>query len=388
LKRTIPFNKPYTGEQEADAIRKVLLSGVLRGDGPHGKKIQSQFKEDTGARHAFFTTSCTHALEIALSAIGLKPGDEVIMPSFTFVSTANAVLLHGGKPVFVDVLEDSLNINPVEVARKITKNTKAIIPVHYAGVAAPMKELLQLAISHNILIIEDAAQGADSWYNSRHLGTIGTMGCISFHDTKNITCGEGGMLLTNDDKLASRIEIIREKGTNRSAFLRGEVDKYTWVGQGSSYIQSDILAAVLDAQWQKRTEIKLLRKSVWDGYHQILKPFEQAKWLQRNPEVPFENTNYHTYFFCTRRLQDRDLLIDELKKKGIMATFHYVPLHTSPFGRQFHNPSDALPITDRISNTLIRLPIFPSLETEYPDYAKRVHNVLMKYFTSPGVTEN
>jgi dTDP-4-amino-4,6-dideoxygalactose transaminase len=387
LKRTIPFNKPYTGQAEADAIQKVLRSGILRGDGPHGKRIQTQFREDTGARHAFFTTSCTHALEIAISTLDLQAGDEVIMPSFTFVSTANAVILHGAKPVFADILEDSLNLDPADVARKVTSKTKAIIPVHYAGVAAPMSELLKIASSNGLKIIEDAAQGADSWYNRQHLGTIGTLGCISFHDTKNITCGEGGMLLTNDDKLASSIEIIREKGTNRSAFLRGEVDKYTWIGKGSSYIQSDILAAVLEVQWQKKSEIKKLRKRVWDGYHKVLKPFEQAKWLRCNPEVNFENTNYHTYFFCTRRIQDRDVLLTELKSNGIMATFHYVPLHSSPFGMNFHDQTIELPVTDRISNSIIRLPIFPELDIEYPDYSERVYNVLMKYFTKPSVAE-
>lgn len=380
LNATIPFHKPFIDDSEANAAAAVLKSGILRGDGPQSRRMQHIIQEDTGARFVYLTTSCTHALEISMLTLGLRAGDEVIMPSFTFVSSANAVVLQGGTPVFADICEGTLNLDMDDVARKITTRTKAIIPVHYAGVAANMDVLQEISLAYGIPIIEDAAQGVDAWHKGKHLGTIGNIGCFSFHDTKNITCGEGGAILTNDEDLARQIEVIREKGTNRSAFLRGEVDRYTWVNRGSSYIQSDILAAVLEAQWNKRAEIKQRRKQIWQSYHELLEPLEIAKWLSR-PVIPsFAETNYHTYFFTTRRSSDRDPLLDSLKKAGINASFHYVPLHNSPFGHKIGSHHYALPRTDRLSESLIRLPIYPTLSDEFPNYLQRVEEVFNRYF--------
>jgi dTDP-4-amino-4,6-dideoxygalactose transaminase len=302
------------------------------------------------------------------------------MPIFTFVSSANAAVLNGATPVFADICEGTLNMDMTDVVRKITKRTRAIIPVHYAGVSVDMDVLKEISLAYGIPIIEDAAQGVDATHKNMHLGTLGDMGCYSFHDTKNITCGEGGALLTNDEALARKIEIIREKGTNRSAFLRGEVDRYTWVSQGSSYIQSDILAAVLEAQWNKRAIIKKKRQEVWQAYHTILEPLEIAKWLNR-PVIPsFAASNYHTYFFTTRRTSDRDPLLEEFKKSGIAASFHYVPLHSSPFGKQIGADLYNLPKTDRLSSSLIRLPLYPALAVDFPDYLTRIEEVLYRYF--------
>jgi dTDP-4-amino-4,6-dideoxygalactose transaminase len=376
----IPFHKPYTDEAEIIAASKALRSGVLRGDGPQSRRMQHIIQEDTGAKYAYLTTSCTHALEIALMVLNIRAGDEIIMPSFTFVSSANAAVLNGATPVFADICEGTLNMDMTDVVRKITKRTRAIIPVHYAGVSVDMDVLKEISLAYGIPIIEDAAQGVDATHKNMHLGTLGDMGCYSFHDTKNITCGEGGALLTNNQDLARKIEIIREKGTNRSAFLRGEVDRYTWVSQGSSYIQSDILAAVLEAQWNKRAIIKKKRQEVWQAYHTILEPLEIAKWLSR-PVIPsFAASNYHTYFFTTRRTSDRDPLLQEFKKSGIAASFHYVPLHSSPFGKQIGADLYNLPKTDRLSSSLIRLPLYPALAVDYPDYLTRIEEVLYRYF--------
>jgi dTDP-4-amino-4,6-dideoxygalactose transaminase len=376
----IPFHKPYTDEAEIIAASKALRSGVLRGDGPQSRRMQHIIQEDTGAKYAYLTTSCTHALEIALMVLNIRAGDEIIMPSFTFVSSANAAVLNAATPVFADICEGTLNLDMNDVVRKITKRTRAIIPVHYAGVSVDMDVLKEISLAYGIPIIEDAAQGVDATHKNMHLGTLGDMGCYSFHDTKNITCGEGGALLTNNQDLARKIEIIREKGTNRSAFLRGEVDRYTWVSQGSSYIQSDILAAVLEAQWNKRAIIKKKRQEVWQAYHTILEPLEIAKWLNR-PVIPsFAASNYHTYFFTTRRTSDRDPLLEEFKKSGIAASFHYVPLHSSPFGKQIGADLHNLPKTDRLSSSLIRLPLYPALAVDFPDYLTRIEEVLYRYF--------
>lgn len=312
--------------------------------------------------------------------LDLKPGDEVIMPSFTFVSTANAVVLHGARPVFADILPGTLNIDPADVARKITPRTRAIVPVHYSGVSADLKELSDLCEGNGIQIVEDAAQGVDAYYHDKHLGSIGDIGCLSFHDTKNITCGEGGAFLTNSDEIARKAEIIREKGTNRSAFLRGEVDKYTWIDRGSSYIQSDILAAVLEAQWAKRAEIRSLRQSAWNTYNETLLTLEKQGFISR-PFIPeYCRTNYHTYFFTVNNADDRDPLLDALKSAGISATFHYIPLHDSPFGIRLQPDPELLPNTETLSLQLIRLPLFPSITADYPDFAERAASVIESYF--------
>ncbi len=376
----IPFHRPFTNHEELHAIEVVLKNGVLRGDGPTSRRVQNTMRNDIKAEHVFFTTSCTHALEMAMMCLDLQPGDEVILPSFTFVSTANAILIHGGKPVFADILPGTLNLDPSDVARKITSRTRAVIPVHYAGISVDFGALKDIVSGKNILIIEDAAQGVDAFYSGKALGTIGDIGCYSFHDTKNVTCGEGGAFITNSDAIARKAEIIREKGTNRSAFLRGEVDKYTWINRGSSYIQSDILAAVLEVQWRKRMQIKELRRVVWNRYHDLLHPFAQRNLITL-PEVPeYCDPNYHIYFINTQNAQTRDELLDHLKSSGIQASFHYVPLHNSPFGKQLHAFHEPLLNTEFLSDTLIRLPIYPDLIQEHPDFDTRTYRAFESFF--------
>lgn len=380
LSTPIPFHKPYTDHEELHAIEKVLKNGILRGDGPTSRRVQKTISDDIKSKHVFFTTSCTHALEMAIMCLDLQPGDEVILPSFTFVSTANAILIHGGKPVFVDILPGTLNIDPSDVARKISSRTRAVIPVHYAGVSVDFDALKEAIAGRNILIIEDAAQGVDAFYSGQALGTVGDIGCYSFHDTKNLTCGEGGAFITNSVEIARKAEIIREKGTNRSAFLRGEVDKYTWINRGSSFIQSDILAAILEVQWSKRSQIKDLRKVIWITYYKTLLPFAQQRLISL-PEIPdYSDPNYHIFFVNTQSPQTRDELLDHLKASGIQASFHYVPLHNSPFGIQLNPAQEPLPNTELLSDTLIRLPIYPDMIAEHPDFDTRVYQAFDSFF--------
>ena len=344
--QTIPFNEPCIGQTEIDAVTQALQRGVLRGDGPISKRVEAMLRKWLDTSHVFFTTSCTHALEMAMIALNIGPGDEVIMPSFTFVSSANAVVLRGATPVFAEIDQETLNIDPADVARKITPATRAIVPVHYAGVACDMDAIMALAQKHNLYVIEDAAQAIDATYKGRALGTIGHIGCFSFHDTKNLTSGEGGAFVTNDPAIAEKAELVREKGTNRSAFFRGEVDKYNWVSQGSSYIQSDILAALLEAQIARKDEIKQQRKRVWEAYYAALQPLAETGVLQL-PVVPdFADTNYHIFFFRLPTLEIRQATLRALKDSGMQATFHYVPLHSSPYGRSILGCKDELPLTE------------------------------------------
>ncbi len=376
----ITFHRPFTNQDELNAIDLVLKSGVLRGDGPASRRVQNIISNDIHAKYVFFTTSCTHALEMAIMCLNLQPGDEVILPSFTFVSTANAILIHGGKPVFADIIPGTLNIDPYDVAKKITSRTRAVIPVHYAGVSVDFDALKSVLSGKNILIIEDAAQGVDAYFKGKALGTVGDIGCYSFHDTKNVTCGEGGAFITNSEEIARKAEIIREKGTNRSAFLRGEVDKYTWIDRGSSFIQSDILAAVLEVQWQKRQQIKELRKQIWNRYFSVMLPFSQRELITL-PEVPeYCESNYHIFFVNTKSPEIRDQLLYHLKSLGIQASFHYVPLHNSPFGKQLNPKQEPLPHTEFLSDTLIRLPIYPDLFSDHPDYNDRVYHAFESFF--------
>jgi dTDP-4-amino-4,6-dideoxygalactose transaminase len=313
---------------------------------------------------------------MAMLVLDLKPGDEVIMPSFTFVSAANAVVLRGGQPVYADIQADTLNLDPADVEIRITARTRAIMPVHYAGVACDMDAFMDIAGRHGLAVIEDAAQGVDAYHRGRPLGTIGDMGCYSFHDTKNITCGEGGAFLTNRDDLATKAEMIREKGTNRTAFLRGEMDKYTWVSLGSSYIQSDLLAALLEAQLERRAEIKTKRKIVWEAYYHALLPFEEEGKiiLQKIPQ--YAEPNYHLFFFRVPSRDDRDRVLLALKQIGLQATFHYIPLHSSPFSKQHHEHQYQLPRTDEYSLTLIRLPLYPQLESRIAEISEGVKTVI------------
>lgn len=322
-------------------------------------------------------------MELAVMLLRISPGDEVIMPSFTFVSTANAVVLRGGVPVFADITPGTMNMDPEDVARLINPRTKAIMPVHYAGVACDMDALLGLSRQAGIAIIEDAAQGVDAYWKGRALGTMGDFGAYSFHDTKNIACGEGGALLIRDEVSVSRAEILREKGTNRSAFLRGDVDKYTWMDAGSSYVPSDLLAALLEAQWLRRHEIRMRRARSWAAYHAALAPFERAGTLRRNVVPDYATTNHHTYFFTTENVEIRDRLLNAFHRAGISAAFHYVPLHSSPFGRSLHPTVRPLPQTERLSESQIRLPLYGRLHDDHPDAADRVADVLTLVLGAP-----
>ncbi len=370
----IPFNRPYLTGNELKYMKIVMDSldtgGHISGDGIYTKKVQDFFQSRFGARKALMTTSCTTALELATILLNLKPGDEVIVPSYTFSSTVNPVLLAGAKPVFADIQEDTLNIDPADIRKKITKKTRAIYPVHYGGVSCAMDEIMEIAQDHDLKVVEDAAQGVNAKYKGKYLGTIGDYGCYSFHETKNYVCGEGGALLinTDDPKIIERAEIIREKGTNRSKFYRGEVDKYTWVDVGSSYLPSDLLSAFLYAQLEKLDEIQKLRMNVWNSYYSVLKPFEETGTI-RLPVVPdYAEHNAHLFYALFHDEPVRDRVMNQLKEKGILAIFHYVPLHSSPLGLELGNRKEDLPITEDISGRLLRLPLFPLIDKIQLEY--------------------
>ena len=358
---TIPFNKPYMTGKELWYISQAHHNGQLSGDGPFTRKCHEWLERETGCRKALLTHSCTAALEMAAILADLKPGDEVIMPSYTFVSTANAFALRGAVPVFVDIREDTLNIDEAKIEAAITPRTKAIVPVHYAGVGCDMDAIMSLAESRKLLVIEDAAQGVMSTYREKSLGTIGHMGTFSFHETKNITSGEGGALLINDERLVERAEIIREKGTNRSRFFRGQVDKYTWVDVGSSYLPGELIAAFLYAQLEEAERITQERLTSWERYHDLLEPLEAGGMLRR-PVVPLEcRHNAHMYYLLLSPGIDRQRIIGEFKRNDIGAVFHYVPLHSSPGGLQYGMAHGKLTVTDSLSERLIRLPLWIGL---------------------------
>lgn len=366
----IPFARPYlTGNEQkyiSDILTNIRNGAQTSGDGPYGKKCEQFMEEKFGARKVLLTTSCTSALEMATFLIGIKPGDEVIMPSFTFVSTANPVVMAGGVPVFVDIDPDTLNIDPEKIKEAITPRTKAIYPVHYAGVSCDMDEIMSLAKKHGLWVVEDAAQGVGARYKGRYLGTIGDMGCYSFHETKNITCGEGGALVINrdDPKLVERAEIIREKGTDRSKFHRGQVDKYTWVDIGSSYVISEILSAFLLAQLEALDEINLKRMDVWNEYAERLRQFE-ASGIIRLPVIPdYAEHNAHIFYILFQDQDARDRVMMRLREAGIHAVFHYIPLHSSPVGLMKNGAGLNLTVTDRVSNVILRLPVFSGMSKE------------------------
>lgn len=374
----IPFNKAQFGPEEIEAAVEVLRSGVVGGNGPVGRSVEALLREMLGVEHALLTTSCTHALELAFMVLDIGPGDEVLLPSFTFVSTANAILRCRARPVFVDIDEASLMLDPQKVKEAITPKTKAIICVHYARLAAPMEALLDIADRHRLTLIEDAAQGIGARWNERALGTIGDFGCISFHETKNIVCGEGGVLLLHDDRWARQAEIMREKGTNRSAFLRGEVDKYLWLAMGSSYVLSEVLAAILLKQLQKVDAITERRRAIFDWYYDRLQGMakEGRLTLQSTPEG--SEPNGHIFAFRVRDESERDRCLAEMRNRGIHATFHYVPLHSSPFGQDElgYRPED-LPVTERVAKTLTRLPLYPGLTEPELNYIVEVLDELL-----------
>ncbi len=364
LTEKIPFNKPYMTGKELYYIAEAHFNMSLAGDGSFTKKCHHWLESKTGTKKALLTHSCTASLEMAAILANIEPGDEVIMPSYTFVSTANAFVLRGGIPVFVDIRPDTLNIDEKKIEAAITPKTKAIVPVHYAGVACEMDVIMEIAKRHNLLVIEDAAQGVFAHYKGRPLGTIGHLGCYSFHETKNVISGEGGALLINDSRFAERAEIIREKGTNRSQFFRGQVDKYTWVDVGSSYLPGEIIAAFLWAQLEDAHNITEARMTAWSAYHNLLKPLEDKGKLTR-PFLPVDcEFNAHMYYVLLSPSIDRQVLIEKLKQKNIYTVFHYVPLHSSPAGKKYGRISDSMKYTDEISERLLRLPLWCGLKQE------------------------
>lgn len=366
--KRIPFHRSWMGEEEIRAASEALRNHHVVGNGPICRRVEEQIQRAFGVKHAMLTTSCTHALEMAMNALNIGPGDEVILPSFAFPSCANAVVAGGARPVFAEIDPATLNLNPEDVQRRITPRTKAVLVVHYGGVACDMDRFLALAEQHGIYIVEDAAQAVDSRYQGRCLGTIGHVGCYSFHDTKNIACGEGGALLTQSDEIARQAEIIREKGTNRSAFLRGEVDRYTWVAFGSSYVLSDLLAAVLESQLAKAQEIKTRRKAIWTHYREALLPLA-GEGLITLPTIPDScEINYHLFFFRMKSEQERTRILRKLNAEGIAATFHFIPLHSAPFMKKLQDSAvEELEETTAASQTLVRLPLYPDLKKEDQD---------------------
>jgi len=372
----IPFNKPYLTGKELDNIAEAHRLGQLAGDGGFTRLCNTWIEEKSGCYKALLTHSCTAALEIAAILADIQPGDEIIMPSYTFVSTANAFVLRGGVPVFVDIRPDTLNIDETLIEAAITSNTKAIVPVHYAGISCEMDVIMDIAERHQLIVIEDAAQGVMASYKGKPLGSIGHMGCYSFHETKNIISGEGGALLINDVKFIDRAEIIREKGTNRSKFFRGQVDKYTWVDIGSSYLPGELISAFLWAQMQEAVAITQRRMNIWQQYHRALEVLEQAGCLKR-PIVPSDcQHNAHMYYLLLGSVEDRTDFIEYMKTHKISCVFHYVPLHSAPQGCISGRSSGEMKCSEDIANRLVRLPLWLGLESEQ----QYVISNLLKYF--------
>jgi len=372
----IPFNKPYMTGKELGYISEAHGKGHLSGDGAFTKRCNAWLEHRIGSRKALLTHSCTAALEMAAILADLQPGDEVIMPSFTFVSTANAFVLRGGVPVFVDIRPDTLNIDETKIDAAVTARTRAIVVVHYAGVGCAMDAIMETARKHKLLVIEDAAQGIMSTYKGRPLGGIGQLATISFHETKNIMSGEGGALLVNAEQFIERAEIIREKGTNRSRFFRGQVDKYTWVDIGSSYLPGEIIGAFLWAQMEEAEAITKRRLQMWETYHQSLEPLEKMGKIRR-PIVPAEcRHNAHMYYVLLPDLRRRAEFITRLKENDIGAVFHYVPLHDSPMGIKYCRVAGELPVTREMSDRLVRLPLWLGLEEHLVDTIHKITDTI------------
>ncbi len=363
----IPFNiPPFTG-REINYVREAVDNHKICGDGPFTKKCDKWIENRTGAAKSLLTTSCTHATELAALLCGIGPGDEVIMPSYTFVSTANAFVLRGATAVFVDIRPDTMNIDEKLIEDAVTEKTRAILPVHYAGVACEMDTIMDIAARHGLKVIEDAAQGVMSTYKGRALGAIGDFGCYSFHETKNYSMGEGGALLIKDEKYIEDAEIYREKGTNRAKFFRGQIDKYTWVNVGSSYLPSELNAAYLWAQLEVADEMNRRRLALWQRYDRQLRPL-QERGLIECPFIPEGIVhNAHMYYIKAKDIEERTALIEHLKKSGILSVFHYVPLHTAPAGRRFGRFHGEDRYTTRESERLLRLPMYDALLPEQVD---------------------
>ncbi len=363
----IPFNRPCQIGAESEYAAQALRSPNWSGDGPFTKRCHALLASATGAKKSLLTTSCTHALEMAALLLDLKPGDEVIVPSFTFVSTANAFLVHGAKPVFVDVRPDTLNLDERIVERAITPRTRAIVVVHYAGVACEMDAFVEIAARRRLMLIEDNAHGLYGAYKGRPLGSFGRLATLSFHETKNFSCGEGGALLINDPALVQRAEIIREKGTNRSRFFRGEVDKYSWVDKGSSYLPSDLLAAVLCAQLEQADRVQSQRRAIWERYRANLSAWAPARGI-RLPIVPdYCGCAWHMFYVLMPDEPTRARVIAALKQRGILSVFHYLPLHLSDVGRSLGGKPGDCPVTEDVSERLLRLPMFFDLSLDEVD---------------------
>ncbi|MBO9552004.1 dTDP-4-amino-4,6-dideoxygalactose transaminase [Pseudomonas sp.] len=360
----IPFNRPYMTGKELYYIAEAKFGNKLAGDGPFTMRCHDWLEHKSGCNKALLTHSCTAALEMAALLLDIQPGDEVIMPSYTFVSTANAFVLRGGVPVFVDIREDTLNLDERLIEAAITPRTRAIVPVHYAGIACDMDAIMAIAARHGLKVVEDAAQGVMATYKGRPLGSIGDLGAYSFHETKNVISGEGGALLINDPALKLRAEIIREKGTDRSRFFRGEVDKYTWQEVGSSFLPGELIAAFLWAQLEEAEQITEDRLAIWQRYHDLVQPLEQQGLLRR-PIIPADcQHNAHMYYVLLAPGIDRQHVLAELKKNDINAVFHYVPLHGSPAGRRYGRTHGDLTVTERQSERLLRLPLWHGLSLQ------------------------
>ena len=363
----ITFNRPFATGREFGYIQQAIDNLHLSGNGPFSKRCESWLEERTGCARALLTFSCTSALEMAVLLAGIGPGDEVVMPSFTFVSSASAVALRGGVPVFVDIRPDTLNIDEGAIEAALTPRTRAIMPVHYAGTACEMDSITALAADRDLLVIEDAAQGIMSTYRGRPLGAIGQLGCVSFHETKNVICGEGGALLVNESEWSERAGILHDKGTNREQFLRGQVEKYAWVDLGSSYLTSEINSAFLWAQLEDADAITEKRLAIWNGYHERFAALEEDDKLRRPVVPPNCRHNAHMYYVLVSDRAARDRLIDRLAEQRIQAVFHYVPLHSSPAGLRFGRAVAALPITDSTSDRLVRLPLWVGMGDSHID---------------------
>jgi dTDP-4-amino-4,6-dideoxygalactose transaminase len=357
----IPLNRPQAVGREFDYIKTAIETGGIGGNGEFTQKCEAWLEKELGIGKALLTTSCTAAIEMAALLIDFEPGDEVIVPAFGFPSTANAFVLRGGKPVFADIRRDTLNLDETQIERHLTARTKAIVPMHYAGVACEMDAIVDLAQKHSLTVIEDNAHGLFAKYKGRFLGTFGALSAQSFHATKNFTCGEGGGLLINEERFVRRAEIIREKGTNRAEFFRGEVDKYTWVDLGSSYAPSDILAAFLLAQLQAREEIQTRRRRIWEYYAEHLRDWARRCDAQL-PVVPSDTEpSYHIFFVLMKTGQERSRLIDHLREAGVQSAFHYVPLHLSQMGSSFGGKRGDCPVSEDASERLLRLPFYHGL---------------------------
>ncbi len=373
----IPFAKISMTDIEKKYINQALETNKICGDGEFTKKVNQWFLEREGINNFLLTTSCTHSLELAALLANLQPGDEALVPSYTFVSTADAILLRGAKPVFVDIDCRTFNMDIDKIEEKITQNTKAIFPVHYAGISCDMDRIMEIAKRYHLTVIEDAAQGVLAYYKDKPLGTIGDYGCYSFHETKNYVMGEGGAIIVKDNQKFLDAEIIREKGTNRSQFIKGVVDKYTWHNVGSSYLPSDVLAGMLYGQLERAEEIMEKRMHIWNTYHQTFKSLEEQEKLVR-PYIPdYAKHNAHMYYLVLPNEELRNNVMEQLKKEGILAVFHYIPLHTSPMGRKLGYKEGDLPVTEEYAKRLLRLPLYPDMSKEELDFiCKKVYEIV------------